>query len=89
MTWHSYRVVTDAGVMLLAFAMTAYCWRTPKHRPYMLGFALIACAAAAELVRETRWPTRGTIADLSFTLIDLVLVVTGLVIIMYRWRREH
>jgi hypothetical protein len=87
MTWHSYRLATDIGVLLIALGMVVFCWSGQRRRAYIPGFAFIAGAAAGEVIRETIWPARGTTADLSFTLIDSGLLIVGLFIVVYRWRR--
>lgn len=89
MTWHYYRLATDIGVLLAASAIATYCWSRPRRRSYAPGYALIAGAAAGEVIRETFWPARGTITDLSFTLIGLALLASGFISIMRQWRRER
>jgi hypothetical protein len=88
MTFHSYRLVSDATVLLVGLAVLTYCCLSPRRRPYVPGFALISAAAAGELVREAVWPTRGTATDLWFSIVDLTMVTLGLLLIVSRWRRE-
>ena len=88
MDWHSYRIVSDAAVLLVALMVVAYCCISPSRRAYRLGFALLSAAAAGELIREVMWPHRGTRADVVFTTTDVGLMAVGAYVILNRWREE-
>ena len=89
MNWHAYRLVSDIAVVTAGLGVIAYCWRTPRRRPYIVGFTLITAAAVGELLHATLSPKPGGIMSLAWTVVVLLLLGTGLFSVLKRWRGEQ